>query len=122
MLQGVRVLDLSRLLPGPFLTQVLADLGASVIKVEEPRVGDPARLLAPEAHEWVNASKRIVALDLRTRAGVKPVYVSVGHRIGLESAAAWVLRLCRGRRLPEPIRVADQLSKGAQLGRPGDLA
>jgi len=64
----------------------------------------------------------LIGLVLRTRAGVKPVYVSVGHRIGLESAAAWVLRLCRGRRLPEPIRVADQLSKGAQLGRPGDLA
>lgn len=54
----------------------------------------------------------LIGLVLRTRDGVKPVYVSVGHRIGLESAAAWVLRLCRGHRLPEPIRLADQLSKG----------
>ena len=42
-LAGVRVLDLSRLLPGPFLTMVLADLGADVVKVEDPRVGDYLR-------------------------------------------------------------------------------
>jgi len=54
----------------------------------------------------------VIGLVLRTRDGVKPVYVSVGHRIGLESAGGWVLRLCRGHRLPEPIRLADRLSKG----------
>jgi deoxyribonuclease V len=51
---------------------------------------------------------------LRTREGVRPLYVSVGHRISLEVAAAWVLRLCTRYRLPEPIRVADRLSKGRE--------
>ena len=56
----------------------------------------------------------LVGLVLRTRDGVSPVYVSVGHRIALHQAAEWVLRLCRGYRLPEPTRLADQLSKGRE--------
>lgn len=49
---------------------------------------------------------------LRTRDGVKPLYISIGHRISLESAVDWTLRLCTRYRLPEPIRLADRLSKG----------
>ncbi len=62
----------------------------------------------------------LLGLVLRTRDRVSPVYVSVGHRIGLQQAAEWVLRVCRGYRLPEPTRLADQLSKGRRLpkGRP----
>lgn len=48
---------------------------------------------------------------LRTRDNVRPVYVSTGHRISLESAIAWTLRLSTRYRLPEPIRLADRLSK-----------
>lgn len=54
----------------------------------------------------------VIGLALRTREGVAPLYVSVGHRISLEAAADWALRLCRGRRIPEPLRLADQASKG----------
>ncbi len=54
----------------------------------------------------------VIGTVLRTRDGVKPLYVSVGHKIGLEAAADWVLRLAPRFRLPEPIRVADALSKG----------
>jgi deoxyribonuclease V len=50
----------------------------------------------------------VIGLVLRTRARVRPVYVSVGHRIGLNEAAEWVLRLCRGFRLPQPARLAHQ--------------
>ena len=48
----------------------------------------------------------VVGVALRTRAGVKPVYVSVGHRISLDVATRWVLALCRRYRLPEPQRMA----------------
>jgi len=57
----------------------------------------------------------IIGMVVRTRSGVKPLYVSVGHRISLNSAVEWVLRLCRGYRLPEPTRLADQLAGGRPL-------
>jgi deoxyribonuclease V len=62
-----------------------------------PRRGARTRL--------VDGGERI-GLVLRTRAGVKPVYVSVGHRVSLETARAWVLRLAPRWRLPEPVRAA----------------
>jgi crotonobetainyl-CoA:carnitine CoA-transferase CaiB-like acyl-CoA transferase len=74
-LRGIRVLDLSRLLPGPFLTMVLADMGADVVKVEDPRVGDYLRAFPPAkggiAGRFlaVNRGKRSLALDLKAPAG-----------------------------------------------------
>jgi alpha-methylacyl-CoA racemase len=74
-LRGIRVLDLSRLLPGPFLTMVLADLGADVVKVEDPRVGDYLRAFPPAKgglagrYLAVNRGKRSLALDLKAAAG-----------------------------------------------------
>ena len=70
-LAGIRVLDLSRLLPGPFLTMVLADMGADVVKVEDPRVGDYLRAFPPAKagisgrYLAVNRGKRSLALDLK---------------------------------------------------------
>ncbi len=57
----------------------------------------------------------VIGTVLRTRDGVSPLFVSVGHRIGLEEAAAWVLRCCRGYRLPEPTRLAHQAAGGRAL-------
>lgn len=75
-LSGVRVLDLTRLLPGPYATQLLADAGADVVKIESPRSGDAAREMAPTTEEGtgrlfdaVNRGKRSVALDLKTDDG-----------------------------------------------------
>jgi deoxyribonuclease V len=55
---------------------------------------------------------RAVGAVVRTRRGVRPLYVSPGHRIGLREAVRYVLRCCRGLRLPEPVRQAD-LTVGA---------
>ena len=64
---------------------------------------------------------QVIGAVLRTRDGVKPVYVSVGHRIGLAEAVEWVLRCCRGLRLPEPTRLAHQAAggRGAQQATRG---
>ena len=54
----------------------------------------------------------VIGVVLRTRTAVKPLFVSPGHRIGQEEAEAWVLRCCRGLRLPEPTRLADKAAGG----------
>lgn len=75
LLEGVRVLDLTRLLPGPFCTMLLADMGADVIKVEDTRGGDYARYYPPRLGEHgalfasVNRNKRGLAVDLKTPQG-----------------------------------------------------
>lgn len=86
-LQGIRVLDMSRLLPGPFLTMILADLGADVVKIEDPQLGDYMRHVPPDMGGVpmsqlvpgkggisgrflaVNRGKRSAVLDLKTPAG-----------------------------------------------------
>ena len=75
-LDGLRVLDLSRLLPGPFATQLLADAGADVIKIEDTDRGDYARYMPPYTDDGtgtifdaVNRGKRSVAIDLKTKPG-----------------------------------------------------
>jgi deoxyribonuclease V len=54
----------------------------------------------------------VIGAVLRTRTGVKPVHVSIGHRIDLVGAIDWVLKCCRGYRLPEPTRLAHQAAGG----------
>jgi len=63
----------------------------------------------------------VVGAALRTKSGVKPLYVSVGHRIGLASALQWVLRCCRGRRLPESTRLAHLVAGGMLRSEPSQL-
>ncbi len=57
----------------------------------------------------------LIGTVLRTRTGVKPLFISLGHRIGLAAAEEWVLRCCRGYRLPEPTRLAHQAAGGRVL-------
>jgi crotonobetainyl-CoA:carnitine CoA-transferase CaiB-like acyl-CoA transferase len=74
-LTGIRVLDLTRLLPGPFCTLLLADMGADVIKVEEPETGDYMRWTPPLVDgqsvifNAVNRNKRSITLNLKSEAG-----------------------------------------------------
>ncbi len=82
-LSHIRVLDLSRIMAGPWATQILADLGADVVKVERPGSGDDTRAWGPpylsdesgrrgtEAGYYlcVNRGKRSVTIDLNTQAG-----------------------------------------------------
>lgn len=68
-LAGIRVVDLTRLLPGAYATRQLAALGAEIIKIEEPRGGDPMRTLGPAYFESLNAGKKSVTLDLRSAEG-----------------------------------------------------
>jgi crotonobetainyl-CoA:carnitine CoA-transferase CaiB-like acyl-CoA transferase len=77
LLSGLHVLDLSRLLPGPYCTMLLADQGADVVKVEDPVSGDYARYTEPFVNgvslvfEMLNRGKRSLALDLKADAGRK---------------------------------------------------
>jgi crotonobetainyl-CoA:carnitine CoA-transferase CaiB-like acyl-CoA transferase len=75
VLEGLRILDLSRVVAGPFATAVLADLGADVVKIERPRVGDDYRHgPSPEGETSLsfqnnNRGKRSITLDLRQPRG-----------------------------------------------------
>jgi deoxyribonuclease V len=91
--------------------------------LDVPAIGcAKSRLLGEHAEPAAAAGSRSDLIDrgevigsvLRTRAAVKPLFVSSGHRIGLAEAEAWVLRCCRGYRLPEPTRLA-HLAAGGQM-------
>ena len=74
-LEGIKVLDLTRLLPGPLATMYLADYGAEVIKIEDPFIGDYARDLEPKMegigvlYQLVNRGKKSMTLNLQTDEG-----------------------------------------------------
>ena len=77
-LAGVRVLDLSRVLAGPYCSMVLADLGADVVKVERPGSGDPTRTWGPPFRDGesayylsINRGKRSISVDLGDPAGAE---------------------------------------------------
>ena len=76
-LAGIRILDLTRLLPGPVATLHLADLGAEVIKIEDPQIGDYARTLGTGQGEdsayfrMINRNKQGLRLDLKKPEGVE---------------------------------------------------
>ena len=80
-LEGVRVLDLTRVLAGPFSSMILGDLGAEIIKIEAPGSGDDTRQWGPPFIEGesayflsINRGKRSITLDLKTAEGRQIIY------------------------------------------------
>lgn len=91
-LEGIRVLDLSRLLPGPYASLVLADLGAEVIKVEDTETGDYIRMFPPQVdgqsayYAALNRNKKSLSVDLKSAEGKKAIRDLAGSsQILLES-------------------------------------
>jgi len=78
-LQGIRIIDLTSMLSGPWATMILADQGADVVKVEEPRQGDHTRSYGNRRNGFsasflnLNRNKRSIAIDLKTPGGVELV-------------------------------------------------
>ena len=77
-LTGIRVLDLTRILAGPLCTQYLGDLGAEIIKIENPKGGDDTRAWGPPFLETesayylgINRNKKSICLDIKTKEGFK---------------------------------------------------
>jgi alpha-methylacyl-CoA racemase len=118
-LSGIRILDLSRLLPGPYLTQLLADLGAEVIKVETPLAGDYTRMAPPEMglgdlYGMINQGKKSLALNYRNARGrelflqlaatadviLEGFRPTIADKYGIGYQAVRAFRLWPGRPLP----------------------
>ena len=68
----------------------------------------------PDAGAYVHLVDKgeVVGAAVRTRKSVRPVYVSVGHKISLGSAIEWTLACCKGYRIPEPTRLAHLAAAG----------
>ena len=88
---GVRVLDLTRQIAGPYCTKLMADYGADVIKIEQPGVGDPSRHQPPYFHDhvdpegslhflYLNTSKRGITLDLKTERG-RQIFLDMAREV-----------------------------------------
>lgn len=84
-LEVLRVLDFTWFLAGPYATMILADLGADVVKVEQPGKGDPSRMAGPFLHGVsayflsLNRGKRSIEIDLRAEAGRATAQQLAGH-------------------------------------------
>ena len=81
-LKGIRVLDLTRILAGPYAAMILHDLGAEVIKIEQPIVGDEARGIGPFKNDFslyfmsINRGKKSLTLNLKSQLG-KEIFVEL---------------------------------------------
>ena len=97
-------------------------LDVPTIGCAKSRLCGSHKVLGEEPGSYTDLVDRdeIIGVALRTKTGVKPLYISTGYRISLENAIYWILQCCRGYRLPEPTRLA-HLAAGGNL-RPGMAA
>ncbi|HBX70268.1 MAG TPA: deoxyribonuclease V [Chloroflexi bacterium] len=96
---------------GVWLDQPAIGCGKSILTGETGALAGPRGSITP-----LRDGEETIGLAIRTRENVKPVYISIGHRIDLESAARIVLNCGRGLRLPEPIRWAHRLASAKKVG------
>ena len=84
-LNGLKVLDFSTLLPGPFATMYLADMGAEVIHIESPSRPDLIRIMPPyangqaTAHSYLNRNKQSIVLDLKDAASIDLIKAKISE-------------------------------------------
>ncbi|TMB98847.1 MAG: CoA transferase, partial [Chloroflexi bacterium] len=126
-LQGIRVLEVGNYMAGPFCGMQLADLGADVVKVEDPRGGDLSRRLEPlvdgESGNFIrlNRGKRSVALDLKQDAGAE-IFQRLAERadVVVESFAPGTLdRLGCGWAFVQAVRPSLPLVSISNFGQDG---
>ena len=70
---------------------------------------------AAGSYAEITDREEVIGVVLRTKTGVKPVYVSIGHKIDLPAAIHWVMECCRGYRLPETSRLAHLVASGEPI-------
>jgi deoxyribonuclease V len=99
---------------GLFLDTPTIGCAKSILCGRHEPVGDSVG-----SHAELVDNGEIIGAALRTRVGVKPIYVSIGHKIDLASALYWVAKCCRGYRLPEPTRLAHFAAGGKLVSQPG---
>jgi len=97
-LEGVKVIDITTNISGPSLTMILADLGAEVIKIERPNIGDDARRMGPlwegdgVYYLHINRNKRSIVINLKEDEGKNIVYRSSKMRMFLSKISATAKR------------------------------
>jgi len=99
---------------GLFLDLPTIGCAKSILCGQHQPVGEEAG-----SHAELFDNGELIGAALRTKSGVKPIYVSVGHKINLASALQWVMKCCRGYRLPEPTRLAHLAAGGMLTSEPG---
>jgi deoxyribonuclease V len=98
---------------GLFLDLPTIGCAKSILCGQHQPVGEEAG-----SHAELFDNGELIGAALRTKSGVKPIYVSVGHKISLTSALQWVMNCCRGYRLPEPTRLAHLAAGGMSTSEP----
>jgi len=98
---------------GLFLNLPTIGCAKSILCGQHRLVGEEA-----DSHAELLDNGELIGAALRTKSGVKPIYVSVGHKIDLASALQWVINCCRGYRLPEPTRLAHLAAGGMLTSEP----
>jgi len=98
---------------GLFLNLPTIGCAKSILCGQHLPVGEEAG-----SHAELLDNGELIGAALRTKSGVRPIYVSVGHKIDLASALQWVIKCCRGYRLPEPTRLAHIAAGGMSTSEP----